>query len=64
MCQARGIGALLNLVPREALAVNPPESVLNCHRHRLSADGSGGLPFPARSSYHREPRAVLPLVHQ
>ncbi|HKC41820.1 MAG TPA: hypothetical protein VKC15_19915, partial [Gemmatimonadales bacterium] len=38
MCQGPAASErLLNLVPREALAVNPPESVLNCHRHRLVA---------------------------
>ncbi len=38
MCQGPAASErLLDLVPKEALAVNPPDSVLNCHRHRLVA---------------------------
>src|SRR5207247_8795941 len=57
---------LIYLLPREALAVNPPESVLNCHRHRLVARmEAAGLPFPRTLIVPTaEPRAVLPLVHQ
>src|SRR2546422_8293945 len=48
MCQGPAASErLLDLVPREALAVNPPESVLNCHRHRLVARmEAAGLPLP------------------
>src|SRR5947207_14564103 len=67
MCQGPAASErLLDLVPREALAVNPPESVLNCHRHRLVARmESAGLPFPRTLIVPTaEPRALLPLVHQ
>jgi glutathione synthase/RimK-type ligase-like ATP-grasp enzyme len=67
MCQGPAASErLLNLVPRQALAVNPPESVLNCHRHRLvSRMEAAGLPFPRTLIVPTaEPRAVLPLVHQ
>ena len=67
MCQGPAASErLLNLVPRHALAVNPPESVLNCHRHRLVARmEAAGLPFPRTLIVPTaEPRAVLPLVHQ
>ncbi|HYX82009.1 MAG TPA: hypothetical protein VE714_06415 [Gemmatimonadales bacterium] len=67
MCQGPAASErLLDLVPRGALAVNPPESVLNCHRHRLV-----GHMEAARLSFPRtfivpttEPGALLPLVHQ
>ncbi len=67
MCQGPAASEqLLNLVPRQALAVNPPESVLNCHRHRLVARmEAAGLPFPRTLIVPTaEPQAVLPLVHQ
>jgi len=67
MCQGPAASErLLDLVPRQALAVNPPESVLNCHRHRLVARmEAAGLPFPRTLIVPTaEPRAVLPLVHQ
>ncbi len=48
MCQgAAASERLLRLVPLEALSVNPPASVLNCHRHRLvERMADAGLPFP------------------
>src|SRR5258706_4691494 len=48
MCQGPAASErLLDLVPREALAVNPPESVLNCHRHRLAGHlAPAGPSFP------------------
>jgi len=48
MCQgAAASERLLRLVPLEVLAVNPPASVLNCHRHRLvERMTDAGLPFP------------------
>jgi len=51
MCQGPAASErLLDLVPREALAVNPPESVLNCHRHRLVGHmAAAGLSPPSRS---------------
>jgi hypothetical protein len=67
MCQGPAASErLLDLVPREALAVNPPESVLNCHRHRLvNHMAAAGLPFPRTLIVPtRDPRTVLPLVHQ
>jgi len=67
MCQGPAASERLrNLVPREALAVNPPESVLNCHRHRLVARmEAAGLPFPRTIIIPTaEPHAALPLVHQ
>src|SRR3989441_5616333 len=67
MCQGPAASErLLDLVPREALAVNPPESVLNCHRHRLVGHmAAAGLPFPRTLIVPTaEPQALLPLVHQ
>jgi hypothetical protein len=67
MCQGPAASErLLNLVPREALAVNPPGSVLNCHRHRLVGHmAAAGLPFPRTLIVPTaQPQAVLPLVHQ
>src|SRR5213078_2502668 len=67
MCQGPAASErLLDLVPREALAVNPPASVLNCHRHRLVGRmAAAGLPFPRTLIVPTaEPQAVLPLVHQ
>jgi hypothetical protein len=67
MCQGPAASErLLDLVPREALAVNPPESVLNCHRHRLVGHmATAGLSFPRTLIVPTaEPQAVLPLVHQ
>ena len=67
MCQGPAASErLIDLVPREALAVNPPESVLNCHRHRLVGHmAAAGLPFPRTLIVPTtEPQAVLPLVHQ
>lgn len=67
MCQGPAASERLrHLVPREALAVNPPESVLNCHRHRLVARmEAAGLPFPRTIIIPTaEPQAALPLVHQ
>ncbi len=67
MCQGPAASErLLNLVPREALAVNPPESVLNCHRHRLVARmEAAGLPFPRTLIVPTaDPQALIPLVHQ
>ena len=67
MCQGPAASErLLELVPREALAVNPPESVLNCHRHRLVVRMAAvGLPFPRTHIVSTtDPKAVLPLVHQ
>src|SRR2546428_11496286 len=48
MCQGPAASErLLQLVPREAIAVNPPDSVLNCHRHRLVAPmAPAGLALP------------------
>src|SRR5689334_37287 len=67
MCQGPAASErLLNLVPAEALAVNPPESVLNCHRHRLVGHmAAAGLPFPRTLIVPTaDPDALLPLVHQ
>jgi hypothetical protein len=67
MCQGPAASErLLDLVPREALAVNPPESVLNCHRHRLVDHmAAAGLAFPRTLIVPTaDPRALLPLVHQ
>ena len=67
MCQGPAASErLLDLVPREALAVNPPGSVLNCHRHRLVRHmEAAGLPFPRTFIVPTaEPDALLPLVHQ
>src|SRR5438876_1077484 len=67
MCQGPAASErLLDLVPREALAVNPPESVLNCHRHRLVGHmAAAGLPFPRTLIVPTaEPQELLPLVHQ
>jgi hypothetical protein len=57
---------LLDLVPREALAVNPPGSVLNCHRHRLvSHMAAAGVAFPRTLIVPTaDPQALIPLVHQ
>jgi glutathione synthase/RimK-type ligase-like ATP-grasp enzyme len=67
MCQGPAASErLLDLVPREALAVNPPESVLNCHRHRLVTHmAAAGLSFPRTLIVPTaDPEALLPLVHQ
>ena len=67
MCQGPAASErLLTLVPRQALAVNPPESVLNCHRHRLVVRmAAAGLPFPRTLIVPTdEPQAAMPLVHQ
>ena len=67
MCQGPAASErLLKLVPREALAVNPPESVLNCHRHRLvNYMAAAGLPFPRTLIVPTaDAQSVLPLVHQ
>ncbi len=67
MCQGPAASErLLDLVPREALAVNPPESVLNCHRHRLVGHmEAAGVPFPRTFIVSTaEPDSLLPLVHQ
>jgi hypothetical protein len=67
MCQGPAASErLLDLVPLEALAVNPPASVLNCHRHRLvSRMAAAGLPFPRTLIVSTDDaRALLPLVHQ
>ena len=66
MCQ--GVAAserLLRLVPLEALAVNPPTSVLNCHRHRLvERMADAGLPFPRTLILPTsEPQAAALIVH-
>src|SRR2546430_17189058 len=45
MCQGPAASErLLRLVPREAIAVNPPHSVLHCHRPRRP--GGAGAPRP------------------
>jgi hypothetical protein len=67
MCQGPAASErLLDLVPREALAVNPPESVLNCHRHRLVGHmAAAGVPFPRTFIVPTaQPEALLSLVHQ
>jgi hypothetical protein len=67
MCQGPAASErLLDLVPRDAIAVNPPESVLNCHRHRLVQHmDAAGLSFPRTFIVPTaEPEALLPLVHQ
>lgn len=67
MCQGPAASERLrSLVPKEALAVNPPESVLNCHRHRLvDRMAAAGLPFPRTLIVQTdEPQAAMPLVHQ
>ena len=48
MCQGAAASERLErLVPRGALAVNPPASVLNCHRHHLvELIARAGLAFP------------------
>jgi len=65
MCQGPAASErLLRLVPREAIAVNPPDSVLNCHRHRLVARmAAAGLAFPRTLIVPTsEPQAVEPIV--
>ena len=67
MCQGPAASErLLNLVPRDALAVNPPESVLSCHRHQLvSRMAAAGLPFPRTLIVPTaDPESLMPLVHQ
>ncbi|HLZ45585.1 MAG TPA: hypothetical protein VKQ05_07895 [Gemmatimonadales bacterium] len=67
MCQGPAASErLLDLVPSEAIAVNPPKSVLNCHRHRLVTHmDAAGLSFPRTFIVPTaEPEALLPLVHQ
>src|SRR5207245_1259746 len=67
MCQGPAASErLLDRVRREALAVNPPESVLNCHRHRLVGRmAAAGVAFPRTLIVPTaEPAALLPLVHQ
>src|SRR5262245_24765670 len=67
MCQGPAASArLLELVPREALAVNPPASVLNCHRHRLVDHmAAAGVSFPRTLIVPTaEPQELLPLIHQ
>lgn len=67
MCQGPAASErLLDLVPREALAVNPPESVLNCHRHRLvNHMAAAGVAFPRTLIVPTaDPQSLLPLVHQ
>jgi len=67
MCQGPTASErLLDLVPREALAINPPGSVLACHRHRLVARmAAAGLPFPRTLIVPTDnPGSLLPLVHQ
>lgn len=67
MCQGPAASErLLDLVPREAVAVNPPESVLNCHRHRLVGHmAAAGLAFPRTLIVPtNDPQSLLPLVHQ
>ncbi len=67
MCQGPAASErLLDLVPKEALAVNPPDSVLNCHRHRLVAKmAAAGLAFPRTLIVPTaDPQTVMPLVHQ
>lgn len=67
MCQGPAASErLLDLVPRDALAINPPGSVLNCHRHRLvSRMAAAGLPFPRTLIVPTgDPESLIPLVHQ
>jgi hypothetical protein len=69
MCQGPAASErLLDLVPREALAVNQPASVLDCHRHRLvSRMAAAGLPFPRTLIVETgtdDPQSLIPLVHQ
>ena len=67
MCQGPAASErLLDLVPKEALAVNPPESVLNCHRHRLVEKmAAAGVAFPRTLIVPTaDPQTVMPLVHQ
>ena len=67
MCQGPAASErLLTLVPPEALAVNPPHSVLNCHRHHLVTHmAAAGLPFPRTLLVPTaDPQALIPLVHQ
>ena len=66
MCQGPAASErLLALVPNQALAVNPPESVLNCHRHRLVGKmRAAGLPFPRTVIVPTaDPQTAVPLVH-
>jgi hypothetical protein len=66
MCQgAAASERLMRLVPLEALAVNPPASVLNCHRHRLvERMADAGLPFPRTLILPTsEPQAAALIVH-
>src|SRR5947208_9417205 len=67
MCQGPAASErLLDLVPAEALAVNPPHSVLNCHRHLLVTHmAAAGLPFPRTLIVPTaDPQSLIPLVHQ
>src|SRR5207245_10512282 len=54
------------VLPGEGVCVNPPDSVLNCHRHRLVARmAAAGLAFPRTLIVPTsEPQAVEPIVHQ
>ena len=56
---------LLRLVPPDSLAVNPPASVLNCHRHRLVEKmADAGVPFPRTLIIPTtEPQAAALIVH-
>ena len=66
MCQGPAASErLMRLVPLEALAVNPPASVLNCHRHRLvERMADAGLPFPRTLILPTtEPEAAALIVH-
>jgi hypothetical protein len=66
MCQgAAASERLMRLVPLEAMAVNPPASVLNCHRHRLvERMADAGLPFPRTLILPTsEPQAAALIVH-
>jgi len=67
MCQGPAASErLLTLVPPEAVAVNPPYSVLNCHRHKLVTHmAAAGLSFPRTLIVPTaDPQALIPLVHQ
>ena len=58
---------MLDLLPRQALAVNPPDSVLSCHRHHLvSRMEAAGLPFPRTLIVQTgaDPQSLVSLVHQ
>jgi len=63
---ARRVGAFAHAGSEAGAGGQPPESVLNCHRHRLVGRmAAAGLPFPRTLIVPTDaPQAAMPLVHQ